>query len=120
LITTHKEYDKYKKAFFIDRDFNPSLPAHNPPIFETPCYSIENLYVSFDVFKAILINEFHLSEVSDSAFETCLTLYMKMQNEYHDAIMLFNAWYACLIDIRNKESIQTGVTLGERIIFKGF
>ncbi|HZH39259.1 MAG TPA: DUF4435 domain-containing protein, partial [Bacillales bacterium] len=40
LITIHSEYDKYKKAFFVDRDFNEPLPPRNPPIFETPCYSI--------------------------------------------------------------------------------
>ena len=46
LITNRVEYNHYKKAFFIDRDFNPTLPIQNPPIFETPCYAIENLYVS--------------------------------------------------------------------------
>lgn len=55
LITIHSEYDKYKKAFFIDRDFNQALPPQNPPIFETPCYSIENFYVSVNVFKEIVI-----------------------------------------------------------------
>jgi hypothetical protein len=65
LITIHREYDKYKKAFFIDRDFNQPLPPHNPPIFETSCYSIENFYVSVNVFKEIIKNEFHLSEVSE-------------------------------------------------------
>lgn len=54
LINIHREYDKYKKAFFIDRDFNEPLAPHNPPIFETPCYSIENFYVSVNVFKEIL------------------------------------------------------------------
>jgi len=57
LIAQKTEYDKYKVGFFIDRDFNKELPLIYPPIFETPCYSIENLYVSKDVFKEILINE---------------------------------------------------------------
>ena len=79
LITRHSEYDKYKKAFFIDRDFNQPLAPRKPPIFETPCYSIENFYVSVDVFKQILINEFCLSEVSDSSFQVCVQLFKDRQ-----------------------------------------
>jgi hypothetical protein len=115
LITIHSEYDKYKKAFFIDRDFNESLPPHNPPIFETPCYSIENFYVSVDVFKEILINELHLSEVSDEAFQVCITLFIDRQKEFHQAIALFNAWYACLIETRNTTGNQTGVNLDDKL-----
>ncbi|NEP44528.1 MAG: DUF4435 domain-containing protein, partial [Okeania sp. SIO2H7] len=115
LIKEQAEYDKYKKAFFIDRDFNPPLPTHNPPIFETPCYSIENLYVSVDVFKEILKNEFSLSEVSDRNYEICLTLFMERQKEFHSAVTLLNSWYACLIDLRNSEGRQTGVNLDDKL-----
>ncbi len=115
LITIHSEYDKYKKAFFIDRDFNESLPPRNPPIFETPGYSIENFYVSMDVFKEILINELHLSEVSDEAFKVCIKIFTDRQKEFHQATALFNAWYACLIEIRNKTGNQTGVNLDDKL-----
>jgi hypothetical protein len=114
LITIHAEYDKYKKAFFIDRDFNAPLPPHNPPIFETPCYSIENFYVSVNVFKEILKNEFHLSEVSDPAFQVCIPLFKDRQEEFHQATILFNAWYACLIEIRNVTGNKTGVNLDDK------
>lgn len=119
LITNRREYANYKKAFFIDRDFNSSLPAHNPPIFETPCYSIENLYTSINVFKEILINELHLSEVSDSSFEICMQLFAQRQQEFHLAVCLLNAWYACLIDRRNAERQETGVNLDDKLP-KGF
>jgi predicted ATP-dependent endonuclease of OLD family len=33
LINIHREYDKYKKAFFIDRDFNEPLAPHNLNIY---------------------------------------------------------------------------------------
>jgi hypothetical protein len=115
LITIHSEYDKYKKAFFIDRDFNESLPARNPPIFETPGYSIENFYVSVDVFKEILINELHLSEVSDEAFQVCIRIFTDRQKEFHQATALFNAWYACLVEIRNKTGNQTSVNLDDKL-----
>ncbi len=114
LITIHSEYDQYKKAFFIDRDFNESLPARNPPIFETPCYSIENFYVSVGVFKEILINELRLSEVSDEAFQVCIRIFIERQEEFHQATALFNAWYACLIEIRNKTGNKTEVNLDDK------
>ena len=115
LITINREYDRYKKAFFIDRDFNNPLPTRNPPIFETPCYSIENLYVSVGVFKEILKNEFELSEASDRDYEVCLRLFIERQKEFHLAITLLNSWYACLIDIRNAQGRETGVNLDEKL-----
>lgn len=115
LITNNREYDRYKKAFFIDRDFNNPLAARNPPIFETPCYSIENLYVSVGVFKEIIKNEFNLSEASDRDYEICLRLFIDRQKEFHLAITLLNSWYACSIDIRNAEGRQTGVNLGDKL-----
>ena len=116
LISNHSVYNNYKKAFFIDRDFNKAHKQSNPPIFETPCYSTENLYVSVDVFKEILINEFHLSEFSDSNIvDACISHYQKRQNEFHDAVCLFNAWYACLIEIRNSTEKTTGVNLEDKL-----
>lgn len=120
IITNRPEYKDYKKAFFIDRDFNDPINSNSTPIFETPCYSIENLYVSVDVFKDILTNEFHLSEVSDQAsFDVCISLFVNRQKEFHSAVTLFNAWYACLIEIRNKSGKQTGVNLEDKLP-KGF
>jgi len=120
LISNRPEYSNYKKAFFIDRDFNVPLEQVNPPVFETPCYSVENLYVSVDVFKEILVNEFHLSEFSNNNIvEVCISLYQERQNEFHDAVCLFNSWYACLIEIRNVTGKLTGVSLDEKLP-KGF
>ncbi|MBW3130899.1 DUF4435 domain-containing protein [Hymenobacter profundi] len=113
LISLHSEYDKYKKAFFIDRDFNEPLKPEDGHIFETPCYAIENFYVSEHVFKEILKNFFGFSEISNE-HKLYLDLYRQRQNEFHQAILLFNAWYACLIEIRNKEGKQTGVRLEEK------
>jgi hypothetical protein len=120
LIAGHKEYEKYKKAFFIDRDFNPPLAATNPPIYETPCYSIENLYVSHEVFERILINKFHLSLVKDKEIiDACMETYKARQNEFHAAVCLFNAWYACLMDIKNDTKQEEDAQLQEKLP-KGF
>jgi len=114
LITGKEEYKKYKLGFFIDRDFNQPIGTLAPPIFETPCYSIENLYVSSSVFKEILVNEFHLSEVSDSNFNKLSELYEQRQAEFHQSVLLFNAWYCCLIEKKEAENIKTGATLEDK------
>lgn len=120
LIAAQSVYQKYKKAFFIDRDFNPPLSEKTPPLFETPCYSIENLYVTLNVFKQVLANEFHISETSENdLFQLCVDLYVQRQLEFHESITLFNAWYACLIDNRNATGQVTGVSLDEKLP-KGF
>ena len=119
LIKNQKVYNKYKKAFFIDKDFNETLALQNPIIFETPCYSIENLYVKDLVFKEILSNEFHLSETTNPLHQKYLALYKNRQKEFHQAILLFNAWYSCLISIRNEKNIPTGVQLEDKFP-KGF
>jgi hypothetical protein len=114
LIKNQEVYKKYKKAFFIDRDFNETLSLQNPSVFETPCYSIENLYVSQSVFREILSNEFHMSETTNTLYGKYSGLYQERQKEFHSAILLFNAWYACMIDIRNNNNMQTGVQLEEK------
>lgn len=116
LVAGRAEYSHYRKGFFIDRDFNGILPPLSPPVFETPCYSVENLYVSVNVFREILINEFHLSPVSDEdTFEASLSLYLDRQLEFHRETALFNAWYACLISNRNTTNIKTGVNLDDKL-----
>ncbi|WP_208796431.1 DUF4435 domain-containing protein [Flavobacterium fluviatile] len=114
LIKNQEVYNNNKKAFFVDRDFNEILSVQDPIVYETPCYSIENLFVSETVFKQILSNEFHLSETTNQLHEKYLNLYKNRQEEFHDAVLLFNAWYACLIWIRNNKGKETGVKLDNK------
>jgi hypothetical protein len=116
LINYHRIYDKYKKGFFIDRDFDPLV--NNPAIYETPCYSIENLYVSPMVFSEIIKNELQLTEVSES-YKNTMNLYEKLLNEFLEGTTLFNVWYACLKDLRSQNGTETGVNLSDKLP-KGF
>jgi Protein of unknown function (DUF4435) len=117
LIQNHQEYDGYKTAFFIDKDFDP--PVMNPEIYETPYYAIENFYTSLSVFAEILKSELGFTEV-DEDFKKCVQLYADLQKAFHEAATLFNAWYACLIHIRNTSNLLTGVSLGDAPIPKEF
>jgi len=116
LIDSHPIYDKYKKGFFMDRDFDP--PLNNPKIYETPCYSIENHYTSVAVFGEIIKSEWSFSEV-DEDYKRCVELYKNLQIQFHSAVQLFNAWYACLIDKKHELKEITGVNLDDKLP-KGF
>ncbi len=117
LIQYHREYDDFKTAFFVDRDFDP--PVMNPKIYETPYYAIENFYTSPTVFAEILKSELGFTEI-DEDFKKCMQLYEDLQKAFHEAATLFNAWYACLIHIRNTSNQLTGVSLGAEPIPKEF
>lgn len=108
LIKNHKEYDNYKKVFFVDRDFD--LPIGNIDIYETPCYSIENLYTNCLTFAEVLKNEFGLSEASQD-FDNCIQQFVNLQKEYHESTALFNAWYSCVKRKRSCTGQDAGVTL---------
>ena len=92
LISGETKYQKAWVAFFIDKDFdqNDELPS-DERLYITPCYSIENLYVTPVVFEKILRDEFLLSE-SDPDFQKTLALYNTRQEEFLDACEELNAW----------------------------
>ncbi len=112
LIQNHKIYNKYKTCFFTDRDFDP--PVNHPNIYETHCYSIENLYVSVASFGEILKSEWGFLETDDD-FKKCIELYKKLQEEFHKAVLLFNAWYACLIEKKHELKQITNVSLDDKM-----
>ncbi len=112
LIKYHIEYNKYKKCFFVDSDFDPPLGISE--IYETPCYSIENLYTGVAIFSEILKSECQFSETNDD-FRRCVSLYQELQNSFHNAMLLFNAWYACLIDQKHISKQETGASLGDKM-----
>ena len=53
-ITSTNLYDDVCTMFFVDRDYDVSLCGKSENLFETPCYSIENLYVQRECLMKIL------------------------------------------------------------------
>lgn len=95
VIISHPEYSDAKVAFFIDRDFDKAIPKKlRVHIYETPCYSIENLYSKKSCFKKVLEAEFKLTELCEEAesYQACMSTYDKLQGEFHNAILLVNAF----------------------------
>jgi hypothetical protein len=95
MLLSRSHYVNARTAYFVDRDFDQSIyDTGISGIYETPCYSIENFYTSVQCFSEILKNEFKLIE-SDENFERCISLYKKLQEEFHNAVELLNTWVAC-------------------------
>ncbi len=105
LITTNSAYSIAKIAYFLDRDFDP--PESHPSssnVYVTPCYSIENLYVSEPVMRRILRDEFGFREdsVIDNDFKNCLAMFADRFREFLDAVAPLNGWIS--IHRRNERS----------------
>lgn len=83
-------YENVCTMFFIDRDYDEPLAQTNPDLFETPCYSIENLYAQDVVFSRILQSEFSLS-VIDPEHQKCLNDFRTRLGEFNQIISKFNA-----------------------------
>ena len=75
--------------FFIDRDYDESLRDTNDDLFETPCYSIENLYAQESVFSRIIQSEFGLTPI-DEDYHKCIKDYQMRLQEFIQIIIKFN------------------------------
>lgn len=92
IIRGHEEYNAYRCAFFIDRDFDSSIKDTVEEIYETPCYSIENLYCGISSFQEFIKTDFQIGE-EDPLYDKIVNLYEGLQEEFFQASLLFNAWY---------------------------
>lgn len=112
-LSTHSDYKKYFKTFFVDRDFDNEVGIDD--IYETPCYSVENFYVNTECLSEILKNEFGLTEI-DIEYESIISLFEKELDNFSKATLLFNAWYAALKIKKHKEGLRsTCVSLSDKL-----
>jgi hypothetical protein len=95
IISKDERYKNGWLAFFIDRDYSAvsSLPS-SWNVYVTPCYSIENLYVSCAAFKRILADEFQIPVLDPKStdFSSIAQLYEMRLKEFNDATQELNAW----------------------------
>jgi len=95
LISNHDQYKTARAAYFVDRDFDMPLSADKRhSIYETPCYSVENLYCNTDVVRRILNAELKIDEDGDEdlLYRKCFGMFVKLQKEFHTAIRPVNAY----------------------------
>lgn len=89
-------YTQYKKRYFVDKDFDDNSDLDDD-IYVTPSYSIENLYLTDDCMRKILETEYEIDPIDDEEiFNRTMALFQSQREEFHQAVLLFNAWYASL------------------------
>lgn len=92
-IKSHSSYNNASCLFFVDSDFDDNQDIKNlPDLYLTPCYSIENLYLSESVFRRILSAEFNVSDTCEeyNCFQICLSKYYEIKSQYLERIEGFN------------------------------
>lgn len=95
--TKTEKIDTEKTLYFVDRDFD-KLNKLSEDIYVTPTYSIENLYVSDNAIKNMLIGEWGLSgemdEDDEKDFIIAVKFLISKRNEIIDSMIYANAWYS--------------------------
>lgn len=89
-ITSTDLYSNVCVMFFVDRDYDVSMSDYKEELFETPCYSIENLYVQKECVRKILQSEFSLNEF-DNDYVKCMHDYERRAEDFNNEILEFNA-----------------------------
>ncbi|MCO7225999.1 DUF4435 domain-containing protein [Pleionea sp. CnH1-48] len=95
VIISHPAYRESRFTCFIDRDYEYWYENPDPSrIYVTPCYSIENLYISEESFIKIISSEFGLAEFGEESgdFQTCLKLFRSFKRELIEHLSQFNYW----------------------------
>lgn len=108
-LERHPDYDIKKLLFFIDRDFDKEVNKSH--IYETPYYSIENLYVKENVLGRILKDQFSIDE-DDEDFQKVLENFNARKEEYHESITPLNAWIKCCHEISESRGEKVNLSLG--------
>lgn len=92
-IRQHSTYSKHPCLFFVDSDFDDNQEILGlSDTYLTPCYSVENLYISEAAFSRILSAEFGINDACDEheCFQYCLSKYSTIKSQYLEEIAGFN------------------------------
>ncbi len=92
-VRNHSTYFNYPCMFFMDSDFdeNNEIKEHED-VYITPCYSIENLFVSPDTLCRILSAEFGITDSHEdqNCYEKAMSIFEQTKNAFIEAIRPFN------------------------------
>lgn len=108
-ISKNPQYGDKLCLYFVDCDFDDNSDIHNQDdVYITPCYSIENLYISDGVFEKILSDEFSINQHNENQeilFNRIKSLFKERKKEFLQCIEEFN-YYVYLIKLNNKNNIS--------------
>ncbi len=95
LLVTKPEYDKYRKGFFVDKDFDQNTDPALSNFYVTSGYSIENFYLTDYCMEETLKQMFNF-HTGEALLASIISDYRNMRQRYFDAILLFNTWYCAV------------------------
>ena len=116
ILITKPEYDKYRKGFFVDKDFDLNTDPVISDFYVTSGYSIENFYMTDYCMEETLKQMFNF-HTGDALLNSIVDNYRDMRQKYFDAILLFNTWY-CAVK-RKYGSVKEDIHLDKEMP-KGF
>ncbi len=108
LISGHAVYRDARVAFFLDRDYGlDDVPSDPDKIYCTPCYSVENLYATKEVFERVLQAEFGLPKFPDSegCFSRNVDSYVRALDRFIEVAELLNQW----VFVQRKHEIESSL-----------
>lgn len=86
-----------KLLFFIDKDFDID-ELNYEDIYITPCYSIENFYITDNAFSQFLKGELQISRFSENEdkldFEKALNFFKDSRTNFINRTVILNVWYS--------------------------
>ncbi|HEM7142612.1 DUF4435 domain-containing protein [Acinetobacter nosocomialis] len=92
-IKVSEAYHDKKALFFVDSDFDQNEEISKfTDVYITPCYSVENLYISDNAFIKILRSEFNISEYDENTdcYLRAIQCFKDRKREFIEIITDFN------------------------------
>ncbi len=92
-VRSHNTYSNYPCMFFIDSDFDDNNELKDiDDVYITPCYSIENLFVSHDSLCRILSAEFGITDSHEdqACYQKTISIFEKTIDSYIETVRPFN------------------------------
>jgi hypothetical protein len=94
-IEKRVEYKTLKIGYFVDKDFDPKCEKND--VYETPCHSIENLFVQEETVKIMLEDIFRI-DIYEEDFTTALNFFRSLLELFHQKILFLNVWLCCQLE----------------------
>ncbi len=90
-VSANYELVNANVLYFIDKDFE--CDETTGDLYVTPCYSVENLYVSELTLSRVLADEFGLDDSEHNFDLECITSsFRKANSEFNESMLCFNSW----------------------------
>ncbi|SNB54142.1 Protein of unknown function [Marinobacter sp. es.042] len=96
-VSSNPNLSSAKVLYFIDRDFDFD-DVGDEFTYVTPCYSIENLYVSVESLRKFLVDEIGMCEIDNSEdVDFIVDKFLFLKSQFLNKTKELNAWILCQV-----------------------